>query len=213
MSEKTNVVYMQLEDKVQITRRMVKAGDVVRLYTPDQQLLESIKEVPIYEFLPGETRQVISMLWVTKIIRERFGACLLVPIGETDCIVERIEARLKDGKGRGRQSLKILFVSITCMFGGAFSVMAFHNDIAVTDMFRKFYEFVTGEASGGCTILEISYSIGLLLGIVVFYNHIGKRRITSDPTPVEVSMRTYEMDMNEAMVKAWEREGKKIDVD
>lgn len=207
------VVYLQLEDKVQITAGGVKVKDVARLYTHTLRLKEEIKEITIYEFEKKETRQIISMLWITKIIREKVPECFIVPMGETDCVVERLNPKMKDGKGRGWQNLKILLISITCMFGGAFSVMSFHNDIAITDMFKNLYEFVTGEASNGCTILELSYSIGLLVGILVFYNHVGKRRITADPTPVEVSMRTYEMDMNEAMVKSWEREGKKIDVD
>lgn len=207
------VVYMQLQDKVQLIRRDVKVKDVARLYTDAPQLKERIKEITVYEFEKKEKRQVISMLWVTQMIREEVPECLILSVGETDCVVEQLSPKMKDGKGRGWQNMKILLISITCMFGGAFSVMAFHNDIAITDMFKNLYQFVTGEISNGCTILEISYSMGLLVGILVFYNHIGKRRITADPTPVEVSMRTYEMDMNEAMVKAWEREGKKIDVD
>ena len=90
--------------------------------------------------------------------------------------------------------------------------MAFHNDIDITGIFMEFYEFVTGNKSSGFTILEISYSIGLLVGILVFYNHIGKKKITSEPTPIEVAMRNYERDMDEAVVKRREREGKKIDV-
>ena len=70
-----------------------------------------------------------------------------------------------------------------------------------------------GEKSSGCTMLELSYSIGLMVGIILFYNHIGKRRITQDPTPIEVSMRSYEKDLTEAMTSAWGREEKTIDVD
>ena len=37
-------------------------------------------------------------------------------------------------------------------------------------------------------------------GIILFYNHIGKRRITKDPTPIEVEMRLYEKDVNETII-------------
>jgi hypothetical protein len=120
----------------------------------------------------------------------------------------------KTGKAKGILPwLKVALVCLLCMFGGAFSIMAFHNDISITDFFQGFYELVMGSASDGFTILEVSYSVGLMAGIVLFYNHIGKRRISKDPTPIEVSMRSYEKEMNEAMVASWEREGKKIDVD
>ena len=95
----------------------------------------------------------------------------------------------RGGTGSGR-CLRLVFVALLCFAGGAFSIMAFHNDISITDLFRQLYELVMGEKSSGCTILEMSYSIGLMVGIILFYNHIGKRRITQ-PTPIEVSMRGH----------------------
>ena len=44
------------------------------------------------------------------------------------------------------------------------------------------------------------------------FNHIGGRRITKDPTPIEVEMRIYEDDVNNALVETADREGKTIDV-
>ena len=49
-------------------------------------------------------------------------------------------------------------------------------------------------------MIEIGYSLGLGGGIILFYNHIGKRRITKDPTPIEVEMRLYEKDVNETII-------------
>ena len=47
----------------------------------------------------------------------------------------------------------------------------------------------------------------------MFYNHIGGRRITKDPTPLEVEMKIYEQNVNMTLVETAEREGKEIDVD
>ena len=71
---------------------------------------------------------------------------------------------------------------------------------------------VEGYSSDGYTILEMSYSLGLAVGIIVFFNHIGGRRITKDPTPIEVEMRVYESDVNKALIETADREGKTIDV-
>ena len=90
--------------------------------------------------------------------------------------------------------------------------MAFHNDIGINDVFSKVYEMVTGQAGDGYGILELSYSIGLAVGITLFFNHIGGRRITKDPTPIEVEMRVYEKDVNNALIETADREGKTIDV-
>ena len=69
-----------------------------------------------------------------------------------------------------------------------------------------------GTSASGITELEICYSIGLAIGITVFFNHVGKKKITPDPTPMQVEMRKYEMDIDTAFIKNAERKGHSIDV-
>jgi stage V sporulation protein AA len=72
---------------------------------------------------------------------------------------------------------------------------------------------VTGNQSDGYTSIEIAYSIGLAAGITIFYNHIGGKRLTSDPTPLEVEMRNYESDVNKAIIVMADREKLEKDVE
>ena len=90
--------------------------------------------------------------------------------------------------------------------------MAYHNDIGISDVFARIYELVTGQTSDGCTALEVSYSIGLAAGIIAFYNHVGGKRMSADPTPLEVEMRNYERDVNQAIVEISDRNGKEKDI-
>ena len=80
-------------------------------------------------------------------------------------------------------------------------------------MFRQIYKLVTGEESSGFTVLEISYSIGISIGILAFFNHFGKRRFSVDPTPMEVEMRLYENDIASTLVDIYSRKGDEVDVD
>ena len=82
----------------------------------------------------------------------------------------------------------------------------------IREVFGQIYELLTGQEPQSVTALEIAYSIGLALGILVFFNHIGGRRITSDPTPIEVEMRKYETDVNQALTETADREKKTLDV-
>lgn len=231
--EMTEIVYVALKERVQVSGEVVCVGDVADILTHGEKLTQQIEQVPLFQFQGDRHsqkeedgqgkydykstsvksysggRQVISMLRVVQIIRQQQPDCLVLPTGEQDCVVEYISAK-QPGKFWG--VLKLIFVCLVSLTGGAFSIMAFHNDISVTDIFTQFYEVITGRQSDGFTVLELAYSVGLAAGIVIFYNHIGKRRITKDPTPIEVSMRTYEHDMDDAMIQAWDREGKKIDV-
>ena len=87
--------------------------------------------------------------------------------------------------------LKTSQVVLISFMGAAFSIMAFNNDVGVTKMFSQIYELVTGTKSDGFTVLEFTYSIGIAIGILTFFNHFGKRRFSVDPTPIEVEMRLY----------------------
>ena len=49
--------------------------------------------------------------------------------------------------------------------------------------------------------MEIAYSAGLMIGILIFFNHFGKRRFTVDPTPMEVQMRVYENDIQTTLIE------------
>ena len=70
---------------------------------------------------------------------------------------------------------------------------------------------VTGsETSTG--VLELSYSLGIPLGIILFFDHFSKLKMDSDPTPLQVELRLYEKDVNEAIIENAGKEGKKKDV-
>ncbi|MDD3367932.1 MAG: hypothetical protein PHP50_03445 [Lachnospiraceae bacterium] len=95
------------------------------------------------------------------------------------------------------QVLKIIFVCLLCFFGTGFTIMAFHNDIGIRELFAGLYQMITGENSDGFTVLEISYSIGLFVGITLFFNHLGGKKLTGDPTPIEVELYKYQKDVDD----------------
>ena len=59
--------------------------------------------------------------------------------------------------------------------------------------------------------MEVSYSIGLAVGILVFYNHFGPKKLSKDLTPIEVEMRKYETEINQALIDGHNRQDGKLD--
>lgn len=90
--------------------------------------------------------------------------------------------------------------------------MAFNNDVGVSEVFAKFYMQVMGKETSGFTELEVFYSIGIAFGILVFFNHVGRKKITPDPTPLQVEMRKYENDIDTTFIENSSRGGSNIDV-
>ena len=48
---------------------------------------------------------------------------------------------------------------------------------------------------------------------MIFYNHVGRKKLSDDPTPVQVAMRTYEEDVDTAYIENCSRRGESHDVD
>ena len=59
----------------------------------------------------------------------------------------------------------------------------------------------------------ISYSIGVGVGIIVFFNHFGKKRLTREPSPVEVEMSGYDKQVYTTFIQHAGRKGQEKDVD
>ena len=106
------------------------------------------------------------------------------------------------------QRIKVFFVCLISFFGTAFTIMAYHNDVGINDVFTEIYRMVMNQEPAGLNTLEVSYSVGLAAGIILFFNHVGGRRLTKDPTPIEVAMRNYEEDVDKTLIVQAGREGK-----
>ena len=206
----STVLYLKLERNVKLDKPDVRISDLGKLVCADTKLLARIKAMKIYDFDKKDiSRCVISVMKLIEAVQKFCPELTVDSLGAAEVIVEY---KKKTGENGVVTWLKVAFVSLICFFGPAFTIMAFHNDIGISAVFGKFYEMIAGEASDGYTILELSYSIGLALGIILFFNHVGGRRITKDPTPIEVEMRIYEDDVNNALVETADREGEMIDV-
>ncbi|MEI3265912.1 MAG: hypothetical protein V8R85_01690 [Frisingicoccus sp.] len=107
--------------------------------------------------------------------------------------------------------IQVGFVSLVTFFGAAFSIMTYNEDAGVDDVFATLYEMFMGPDSGN-GILEFTYSVGIALGILVFFNHFEKKG-RSNPTAMEIQMDKYEQDMVDAYVKSSDRRGKSLDVE
>lgn len=203
-----------VKQNVSVSKPEVELCDVASVYCDNDIVFAKAKAIKIYQFKEGEPpRAVISTMHIIQKILELGKNISVQSLGETDVIVEKASMqhdKRKQKKG-AVEIVKVAFVSLICFLGSAFTIMAFHNDVGVPDIFARIYVLVTGMESDGFTTLEVSYSIGLAAGIIIFYNHVGGKKITADPTPLEVEMRNYERDVNQAIVEIAERNKMEIE--
>lgn len=207
--EKTTL-YLKLEKNVEISADDIFLKDLGTLFCENNTLLNKCNSLKICKLPPAKNaRKVISVMKIIELLSENMPEVRVESVGETDVVVEKV---VTEKTAKWKELLKIAFVSGISFFGTAFTIMAFHNDIGIQDLFNGIHEMVTGAPSNGHSVLEFSYSIGLSIGIIVFFNHIGGKRITKDPTPIEVEMRIYEDEVNQTLIDNADRLQKEIDV-
>ena len=145
---------------------------------------------------PG--RYVLSSMDLIKDIQQKEPELDITTIGESTFII----TYQKEGSVNIiLRWCKVIFVCFATFFGAGFSIMTFNNDVDIPALFEQIYTQVTGEASNGFSVLEISYSMGIGLGVLFFFNHFGRMKLTDDPTPMQVQMRLYEDDVNTTVIE------------
>lgn len=205
-----DILYVKVEQNIPVAKRDLTLKDVATLYSVNKSMVQKLEKEPFYT-IPGDG-QKLTMFTVTKVyetIHKVYPQITIENLGETDFIVEYEEAKKPS---KAWEYIKAFMVAAIVFFGAAFTIMTFNEDVNVSGVFEKIYLMVTGHVQTSGSVLEVSYAIGLPIGIIVFYNHFKKRDIINDPTPIQVEMRTYEEQMNKAMLKSSSREGKTIDV-
>ena len=193
-------VFLKCDSHAKVKQDTVYLKDVAEVYCSDAETLTKTNMVVISRLKKKGDRKVVSVLYIMEQMEKVIPGVQVQSIGETDVILEWEKPE------RG-EALKVAAVCFIAFFGTAFTIMAFHNDIGIRSVFEEVYHLTSGKAPEGIGILELAYCVGLFLGITIFFNHIGKKKITSDPTPIAVAMHNYEKDVNQSIVENAERRG------
>ena len=199
-----DILYVKVEQNIPVTKRELTLKDVATLYSVNKSMVQKLEKEPFYT-IPKDG-QKLTMFTITKVyetIHKLYPQITIENLGELDFIVEYEEGKKPP---KAWEYVKVVLVTAVVFFGAAFTIMTFNEDVNVSGVFEKIYQIVTGGAKTGGGILELSYAIGMPIGIIVFYNHFKRRDIKNDPTPIQIEMRTYEEQMNKAMLKSSARE-------
>lgn len=210
MSANQETVYIKGDRDIEVTKTDVTLGDILTIECSNKAMISKLNVLKILKIPEnGRHRYVVSILKIIACIHEKYPGVDIQNMGETDIIVTYEDQKTS---GAAVHVIKTIFVALLTFAGSAFAIMAFNNDASVSDLFSQMYEFVMGSRSDGFTIMEVTYSLGITIGILVFFNHFGKRRFTVDPTPLEVQMRVYENDIQTTLVENASRKGAELDV-
>lgn len=194
----TETLYLKIDSNVLVHQKNLIVKDIAQTACANssvQNKVQTLKLSNLQISKPG--RYVKSVLDVLEAIQKEYPSLKIENLGEADFIITYEEEK---GKSRLIGYVKTILVSVLSFFGAAFSIMTFNNDVDIRGLFADVYLLFTGQTSDGFTVLELAYSFGLGLGIILFFNHFAGKRIETDPTPMDVQMHTYEQDVNQTIM-------------
>ena len=209
-SSQSQTVYIQLNQITELRRRDVFLKDVGEVTCRDKVILSKCRALKVKSIPEKEARRyVMSALEVVRMLEALDPSIEVNNLGESDFIIAYKPPKASEVCW---QWIKTVFVCLVSFFGAAFAIMTFNNDVSVTDVFSEVFSLVMGYESGGFTVLEISYSVGLAVGIIGFFNHFAAIKLNTDPTPLEVEMRLYEDNISKTLIANDGRKESKIDI-
>lgn len=190
-------IYIQLKNRVTVPKgKGVMLRDVAFLITEPEW------REPLYSLLLLQPEQsdgnliLIDLLTVIPRIHELLPHADIQPIGEGRTIVQI------EGPATANKPSIALFVLVWLLlfFGSALTIMNFHADVSMQEVQIRIVEMLTGRRDEHPYVFQIAYSLGIGLGMVIFFNHLFKKKWNEEPTPLEVEMFLYQKNIDHYVV-------------
>ena len=202
-------LYIKIEQKNLVTNTTVLLKDIAKIYCTNNSISKKVGDMTLTTITGKENQKIMfSIMFVIDMISKQFPEVEIINMGEPDFIIEYLVPKKHS---LYLEYIKAAVVALIAFFGSGFTIMSFNADVSVAKLFDKLNKLLLGTKNGH-NVIEIAYSIGIGLGIILFFNHFSSTKLQKDLTPIQIEMRTYEQDMNTPFIKDAEREGKTKDI-
>lgn len=168
--------------------------DVAQLVGPESVVL-ALNAVAIRKTKANpNTVMVIDIMQVIDLIQKAYPEAHIQTYGDCECIV--------DVHDRPQQANVAFIVLVVLMLflGSGLAIMDFHADVGMAHVHRVFYRMLTGHDTKYPYWIQVPYSLGLGLGMIVFFNRWFKKKVDRDPNPLDIEMQTYQDNVNKCVI-------------
>lgn len=184
-------------------RAVITLGDVCQLYW-DGEREEELARIPVYQVKPEDGDLVIiDIMQVIRKLRTLYPEVPLEVQGATQLIVEVQNPR------KSANPVLVALVWLILFIGSGLAIMNFHADVSMIQVHQRLYYLITGQTSQQPLWLQIPYSIGIGLGMVLFFNHLFQKRITEEPSPLEVELFLYQQNLDQYYIQHENKENER----
>lgn len=186
------ILYLRMKKKI-----WVKDGQLIQF----KDVCDSIPDLdlghlPICSARPTEGNyMIIDLIDVHRLLSKKYPNLDLRHMGPAQTIVE-----IEKKTSRVPRWISVLFVGVILFLGSGMTIMNFHTDVSMKEVHQRIYYLVTGEHENQPLILQIPYSIGIGIGMILFFNHLFKKKFTDEPSPMDLEMFQYQETIDQYVI-------------
>jgi stage V sporulation protein AA len=188
------VVYLRLKKKVRVSPgQKLRLGDIAQVLADESVM--SIVRLEVYRSsLRDGNLVVIDVMDVIERIRRVHPDLDVRSVGPAQTIIETEVRR------RVPSAVWVVMIWLLLFVGSGLALMNFHTDVSMKSVHQRIYYLVTGQHDARPLILQIPYSLGIGVGMILFFNHLFKRRFNDEPSPLELEMFLYQENLNQYVI-------------
>ena len=190
-------IYLLIKEKAAIdTNTKILVKDVAEVYSDDKTTKNKVENTVIYKTNDEEDWISISSIHIIEKLINKDPSFDIKVIGESEVLIE-IKTRVESNKFL--KILKVTLIFILLFLGAGMTIMNFHTDVDMDKSMEIIYRTLTGKQDSNPLVLTMSYSIGLGIGVITFFNRMITKnsRRKKEPGPMEIELFNYDKDMEE----------------
>ncbi|USG63586.1 stage V sporulation protein AA [Brevibacillus ruminantium] len=197
-------LFLKLRKRLEVKPgALITLGDICQLFW-DGDREKALARMPVYQVKPTDGNLiVVDIMQVIKQIRSVYPEAALEVQGASHIIVEVLNSRKK------ANTMLVVLVWILLFVGAGLAIMNFHTDVSMGQVHQRIFYLITGQENKQPLWLQIPYSIGIGLGMILFFNHIFQKRINEEPSPLEVELFLYQQNLDQYYIQHENKENER----
>ncbi|WP_101844144.1 stage V sporulation protein AA [Halobacillus sp. Marseille-P3879] len=184
-------IYIRMKQAIRIpVKEEIRLFDIAKVtgtninkHTIENMVLHRIKK-------EDKNIIVIDSYAIVEYILHRFPEREVEIIGPNQCVVHIEHEKKKP------VFYVVAFIWLLLFIGAAMAIMNFHYDVAMESVQQKLHYMLTGKEVEHPLWIQIPYSLGLGIGMILFFNHWFSKKFNEEPNPMEVEVFKYQEDLD-----------------
>ncbi|MEW6521954.1 MAG: hypothetical protein AB1445_00035 [Bacillota bacterium] len=188
MAAAGNTVFVLVRNKVKATPGQVLTVSDLAELSGDAPLVEALGGLPVVA--SAQPYRTVSALAIARTVRASAPQADLQLLGATGAVIHGAEA-----VSPLVATARAVVVSIFLFLGAGLAIINFHADVSMPEALNTVYQMVVGQAAASPLALQVPYSLGVGLGVMLFFRGLGKT--SGEVGPLELETDSYEKKLDD----------------